>query len=95
MNVLAMHLSCAMVHLNMHVQGDSLKMMNLLVTRCPALIARHASTLLTNFLNLISRKVQYTLSLILSHIYIVHTYSTVTPMLKGCWSESLGKCHSV
>ncbi|KAK3866156.1 hypothetical protein Pcinc_028294 [Petrolisthes cinctipes] len=56
MNVIATHLSCAMVHLNMHVQGDSLKVMNLLVTRCPALMARHASTLLTNFLNLISRK---------------------------------------
>lgn len=55
-NVLATHLSCAMVHLNTGVQADSLRLVNLFVKHTPVLLARHANTLLNNFVNLISRK---------------------------------------
>lgn len=59
-NIIATHLSCAMVHLNINVQGDSLKLMHVLIKHTPALIARHANTLLKNFVNLISRKASST-----------------------------------
>ncbi|XP_042216329.1 testis-expressed protein 10-like [Homarus americanus] len=55
-NIVATHLSCAMVHLNINVQGDSLKLMRVLTRHTPQLIARHADTLLKNFVSLISRK---------------------------------------
>ncbi|KAG0723334.1 Testis-expressed protein 10 [Chionoecetes opilio] len=55
-SVLATHLSCAMVHLNTGVQADSLRLVNLFVKHTPALLARHANTLISNFVNLISRK---------------------------------------
>lgn len=57
-SVLATHLSCAMVHLNTGVQADSLRLINLFVRHTPALLARHANTLINNFINLISRKVR-------------------------------------
>ncbi|XP_068208815.1 testis-expressed protein 10 homolog [Palaemon carinicauda] len=55
-NVLATHLSCAMVHLNIGVQGDSLQLIKVLIKYTPKLMAKHANTVLSNFLNLIARK---------------------------------------
>lgn len=57
-SILSTYLSCAMAHLNVGVQSDSLKLMNVLVAHTPSLIARHANTLLKNFIDLISRKVR-------------------------------------
>ncbi|XP_042883985.1 testis-expressed protein 10-like [Penaeus japonicus] len=54
--ILSTYLSCAMAHLNVGVQTDSLKLINILVVHTPSLIARHANTLLKNFIDLISRK---------------------------------------
>ncbi|CAL4108262.1 unnamed protein product [Meganyctiphanes norvegica] len=61
-HILATHLSCAMVHLNTGVQADSLKLMRVLIKNSTALLARHANTLIENFINLISRKVSNTQS---------------------------------
>lgn len=54
--ILATHLSCAMVHLNVGVQGDSLQLIKVLIKHTPKLIAHHANTVLNNFLSLIARK---------------------------------------
>lgn len=61
-SILSTYLSCAMAHLNVGVQSDSLKLMNVLVVHTPSLIARHANTLLKNFINLISRKASGSIS---------------------------------
>lgn len=55
-HILATHLSCAMVNLNVRVQGDSLQLMKVLIKHTPKLVARHANTVLNNFINLIARK---------------------------------------
>ncbi|KAK7066848.1 hypothetical protein SK128_015945 [Halocaridina rubra] len=55
-HILATHLSCAMVHLNVGVQGDSLQLMKVLIRHTPKLVARHANTVLNNFISLIARK---------------------------------------
>ena len=57
--ILATHLSCAMVHMNVGVQSDSLQLMKVLIKHTPTLVARHANTVLNNFINLIARKVRF------------------------------------
>ena len=55
--IIVTHLKCAMVHMNIGVQSHSLELMDILITQTPSLIARYADSLLTSFLNVISRKV--------------------------------------
>ncbi|KAB7507186.1 Testis-expressed sequence 10 protein [Armadillidium nasatum] len=55
--LVASHLSCAMVHLNTGVQADSLQLMDVLLSHATSLIAQNANTILKNFFMLISRKI--------------------------------------
>ncbi|XP_037310968.2 testis-expressed protein 10 homolog [Pungitius pungitius] len=54
--VLSAHLSCAMTHIEASIQGDAMKVLDVLLEHYPALLAARPAVLLTNFLELISHK---------------------------------------
>lgn len=54
--LLSAHLSCAMTHIEVSIQEDSMKVLDVLLEHYPALLASRPAVLLTNFLELISHK---------------------------------------
>ncbi|KAF3839789.1 hypothetical protein F7725_018506 [Dissostichus mawsoni] len=54
--VLSAHLSCAMTHIEISIQEDAMKILDVLLEHYPALLAARPAVLLTNFLELISHR---------------------------------------
>lgn len=54
--LLSAHLSCAMTHIEISIQEDAMKVLDVLLEYYPALLASRPAVLLTNFLELISHR---------------------------------------
>ncbi|KAJ0066131.1 hypothetical protein NL108_001354, partial [Boleophthalmus pectinirostris] len=54
--LLSAHLSCAMTHIEVSIQEDAMKVLDVLLEHYPALLASRPAVLLTNFLELISHR---------------------------------------
>ncbi|KAM9851906.1 testis-expressed protein 10 homolog [Aulostomus maculatus] len=54
--LLSAHLSCAMTHIELGIQEDAMKVLDVLLEHYPALLAARPAVLLTNFLELISHR---------------------------------------
>lgn len=54
--LLSAHLSCAMTHIDISIQEDAMKILDVLLEHYPALLAARPEVLLTNFLELISHR---------------------------------------
>uniref|UniRef100_A0A3B4B8N0 Uncharacterized protein n=1 Tax=Periophthalmus magnuspinnatus TaxID=409849 RepID=A0A3B4B8N0_9GOBI len=54
--LLSAHLSCAMTHIEVSIQEDAMKVLDVLLEHFPALLASRPAVLLTNFLELISHR---------------------------------------
>ncbi|XP_019747674.1 testis-expressed protein 10 homolog isoform X2 [Hippocampus comes] len=54
--LLSAHLCCAMTHIELSIQEDAMKVLDVLLEHYPALLAARPAVLLTNFLELISHR---------------------------------------
>lgn len=54
--LLSAHLSCAMTHIEVSIQEDAMKVLDVFLEHYPALLASRPAVLLTNFLELISHR---------------------------------------
>lgn len=54
--LLSAHLCCAMTHIELSIQEDAMKVLDVLLEYYPALLAARPAVLLTNFLELISHR---------------------------------------
>lgn len=54
-NVITSYLRCAMTHINIQIQEDSLSLLDCLLLYAPTLVATHSDTIFTCFLDMISK----------------------------------------
>lgn len=54
-NVITSYLRCAMTHINIHIQEDSLALLDCLLLYAPTLVATNSDTIFTCFLDMISK----------------------------------------
>lgn len=54
-NVVTSYLRCAMTHINIHIQEDSLSLLDCLLSYTPSLVASNSDTIFACFLDMISK----------------------------------------